>query len=70
MTSEHPRTDERRIRVLWNPTSGRKGGLPTNRASREMLLELLPRHGLGEELVTEISERAAPPSKAGTVMRN
>jgi diacylglycerol kinase (ATP) len=43
--------DRRRIRVVWNPTSGRKGGVPTNRASREMLLELLPRWGLGDELL-------------------
>jgi diacylglycerol kinase (ATP) len=50
---------ERRIRVLWNPTSGRKGGLPTNRASRRMLLELLPRHGLGDELLEPGSEQEA-----------
>ena len=50
---------ERRIRVLWNPTSGRKGGLPTNRASRRMLLELLYDHGLGDELLEPGSEQEA-----------
>jgi diacylglycerol kinase (ATP) len=59
MTSERPRTDERRIRVLWNPAAGRKGGVPTNRSSREMLLELLLRHGLGDELIETGSEREA-----------
>jgi diacylglycerol kinase (ATP) len=59
MTSHDRMTDRRRIRVLWNPTSGRKGGIPTNRASREMLLELLPRYGLGDELLTPGSEGEA-----------
>jgi diacylglycerol kinase (ATP) len=51
MTAQTPRTSERRIRVLWNPTAGRKGGIPTNHSSREMLLDLLSRHGLGDELI-------------------
>ncbi len=63
MTSEpavdRSTTDARRIRVLWNPTAGRKGGIPTNRASREMLLELMARHGLGTELVVPGSEAEA-----------
>jgi diacylglycerol kinase (ATP) len=59
MTAERPRTDERRIRVVWNPTAGRKGGIPTNRSSREMLLELLRRHGLGDELIEPGSEQEA-----------
>lgn len=59
MTAERPRTDERRIRILWNPTAGRKGGIPTNRSSREMLLELLPRNGLGDELIATGSEQEA-----------
>lgn len=46
----------RRILVLWNPNSGRKGGVPTNQASREMLLDLMDRHGLGEELRETRSE--------------
>ena len=47
------------IRVLWNPTAGRKGGVPTNHSSREMLLDLLSRHGLGDELVEPGSEQEA-----------
>jgi diacylglycerol kinase (ATP) len=57
MTVQTPRVPERRIRVLWNPTSGRKGGIPTNRGSRQMLQDLLPRHGLGGELVAPGSEQ-------------
>ena len=57
--AEPPGREGRRIRVVWNPTSGRKGGIPTNRASREMLLELMARHGLGEELVETGSEEEA-----------
>jgi diacylglycerol kinase (ATP) len=49
----------RRIRVLWNPTAGRKGGIPTNHSSRPMLLDLLARHGLGDELLDPGSEAAA-----------
>ena len=48
-----------RIRVLWNPTSGRKGGIPTNHGSRPMLLDLLLRHGLGDELLAPGSEQEA-----------
>ncbi len=59
MTAQPPTTDERRIRVLWNPTAGRKGGVPTNRSSREMLLELMSRHGLGDELIAPGSEQEA-----------
>ena len=69
MTSQRPGTGERRIRVLWNPTSGRKGGVPTNRASREMLLELLPRHGLGDELVEPSSEHEAASAARDAVER-
>ena len=59
MTAQPRGTDERRIRVLWNPTAGHKGGLPTNHSSRAMLLELLSRHGLGDELVEPGSEQEA-----------
>jgi diacylglycerol kinase (ATP) len=69
MTSERPRTDERRIRVLWNPTAGRKGGIPTNRSSREMLLELLHRHGLGDELIEPGSEQEAAEAARDAVDR-
>ena len=39
--------------------AGRKAGVPTNRASREMLLELMARHGLGDDLVETGSEEEA-----------
>jgi diacylglycerol kinase (ATP) len=63
------RADLRRIRVLWNPTSGRKGGLPTNRASREMLVGLMARNGLGDELVVPASESEAIAAAADAVER-
>jgi diacylglycerol kinase (ATP) len=59
MTAERSERDDRRIRVLWNPSSGRKGGIPTNRASRETILELMARHGLGNELHETGSEDEA-----------
>jgi YegS/Rv2252/BmrU family lipid kinase len=46
----------RRIVVLWNPCAGRKAGLPTNRTSREQLVDVMRRHGLGQELVETTSE--------------
>ena len=61
--------DERRIRVLWNPTAGRKGGLPTNHASRGMLLDLLSRYGLGDELVEPGSESEAIEAASDAVHR-
>jgi diacylglycerol kinase (ATP) len=59
MTVERSGPTERRIRVLWNPSSGRKGGIPTNRASYEAILELMARHGLGDELLETDSEDEA-----------
>ena len=59
MSAERSDQDSRRIRVVWNPMAGRKAGVPTNRASREMLLELMARHGLGEDLVETGSEEEA-----------
>lgn len=47
------------IQVLWNPHSGRKGGIPTNRASRDMLLELMASHDLGGDLRETDSEAEA-----------
>jgi diacylglycerol kinase (ATP) len=59
MIAQQAKTDGRRIRVLWNPTAGRKGGIPTNHSSREMLLDLMSRHGLGDELVEPKSAQEA-----------
>ncbi len=50
---------QRRIRVLWNPNSGRKAGVPTNHVSRDTLVELMSRHHLGDELVETGSEMDA-----------
>lgn len=47
------------IRVLWNPNSGSKGGIPTNSATRETLLDLMSRHGLGSELQETATEDEA-----------
>jgi diacylglycerol kinase (ATP) len=69
MIPERPRTGERRIRVLWNPAAGRKGGIPTNRSSREMLLELLRRHSLGDELIETGSEQEAVEAATDAVDR-
>ena len=69
MTAQPPSTDQRRIRVLWNPTAGRKGGVPTNHSSREMLLELMSRHGLGNELVAPGSEQEAVEAARDAVNR-
>lgn len=52
-------SEGRRIRVIWNPNSGRKGGIPTNRASRDTLLELMASNGLGAELQETHSEAEA-----------
>ena len=69
MTAELPPAVERRVRVLWNPTSGRKGGIPTNHASRAMLLDLLARHGLGDELLEPGSESEAAAAATDAVNR-
>jgi diacylglycerol kinase (ATP) len=46
----------RRARVIWNPGSGAKGGIPTNMLGEEHLREVLGRHGLGDALVASTSE--------------
>ncbi|HEV8489336.1 MAG TPA: diacylglycerol kinase family protein [Candidatus Limnocylindrales bacterium] len=40
----------RRVRVISNPNAGGKAGLATNGVSREELVALLERYGLGDEL--------------------
>lgn len=50
----------RRIRVLWNASSGRKAGLPTSPGVDEAgLRELMAAHGLGDELIATESEEEA-----------
>jgi diacylglycerol kinase (ATP) len=50
----------RRIRVLWNPASGRKAGVRTNVELDEPAMRaLLDRHGLGHDLVATSSAASA-----------
>lgn len=49
----------RRIRVLLNPNSGAKGGIPTNRATEEEIFAVLARYGLADDLVVTASEEDA-----------
>lgn len=49
----------RRVRVIYNPTSGSKAGVPTNRTAPEMVREAMARHGLGDELVITPTAEAA-----------
>ena len=67
MTAHASTPDGRRIRVLWNPTAGRKGGIPTNHGSQGMLLDLMRRHGLGDELIAPTSEREAAEAAVAAV---
>lgn len=58
-STEHLEQDQRRIRVLWNPTAGRKGGIPTNYSTFDSIADLMRRHGLGDELIAPASEEEA-----------
>ena len=58
-TTGRPERDQRRIRVLWNPKSGRKGGFPTNYSTFDTIVDLMGRNGLGEELIATASEEEA-----------
>lgn len=52
-------SDAPRIRVIWNPAAGSKGGIPTNSVTDERLRELMGRARLGDELVqTETPDEA------------
>ena len=44
-------TPWRRMRIICNPNSGSKGGIPTNRITPEAARDALARHGLHGELV-------------------
>jgi diacylglycerol kinase (ATP) len=39
-----------RVRVIWNPGAGQKGGISTNSASEEQIRALMAREHLGDEL--------------------
>ena len=49
----------RTIRVIFNPSSGRKAGLTTNPAEPEDVLSLMDQCGLGSDLIVPESEEAA-----------
>ena len=49
----------RRIRVLFTPHAGSKGGIPTNRTAEEEVRDVMETHGLGDELVVTASEEEA-----------
>jgi diacylglycerol kinase (ATP) len=59
MTTPNGGRDARRFRVLWNPDAGRTTGLATDATSREALLSLMARYGLGDELIETASEADA-----------
>ena len=48
-----------RIRVIYNPTAGSKGGISTNDTSEEAVRAVMAAHGLGDELVATGSEEEA-----------
>jgi YegS/Rv2252/BmrU family lipid kinase len=50
MTLQGPRPEARQVRVLWNPSSGRTTGIGAGEISRDALLDLMARHGLGSDL--------------------
>lgn len=41
----------RTVRIIWNPSAGSKGGLPTNSITEERLREILEAHGLGGDII-------------------
>jgi diacylglycerol kinase (ATP) len=49
----------RRVRVLLNANAGRKGGIPTNNPSPDLVREAMARHGLGDDLIVTESEEDA-----------
>lgn len=57
----------RRVRVVWNPTAGSKGGLPTNRVTEEDLRRILAAHGLGDDIVRTDDEGACTSAVQGAV---
>ena len=44
------------LRVIWNASAGRKGGIPTGGVEEEDLREVMQRHGLHVELLSSSSE--------------
>jgi diacylglycerol kinase (ATP) len=66
---ERERTTPRAVRVIWNPSSGSKGGIRTNAVTEDRLRDLMRGAGLGDELVTSRSAADARSSAADAVKR-
>ena len=64
MTGQVPRG---RVRVIWNPGAGQKGGISTNSATEEQLREIMARESLGDELCTTDSTAEARALAAAAV---
>lgn len=58
-----------RIRVIWNPSAGSKGGISTNGLTEEQVRDLMARAGLGTELVPTASAEEARDRAADAVRR-
>jgi diacylglycerol kinase (ATP) len=71
--SDHTNTSgpQPRIRVLVNPNSGAKAGIPTNTAAEEEVRAVVEQHfpGLGEDLIITESEDAAIATTRDAVAR-
>jgi diacylglycerol kinase (ATP) len=49
--------DGRRVRIVWNPDAGSKGGIPTNGVGEADLRRILAEHGLDDDIVVADDER-------------
>ena len=58
-----------RIRVIWNPTAGSKGGISTNGLTEDQVRELMVRAKLGTELVATKSAEDARAQAGDAVSR-
>ncbi|MEA2518581.1 MAG: hypothetical protein QOF49_661 [Chloroflexota bacterium] len=73
MTDDAPPDRERpapRIRVIWNPGSGSKGGISTNSADETLIRELMARGRLGTELARTGSPADVRAQAADAVSRD
>ena len=64
-----PPSDRPRIRVIWNPTAGSKGGISTNSVDETGIRELMTRGRLGDELVLTASPDDARAQAGDAVSR-
>ena len=59
-----------RIRVIYNPSAGKKVGIVSNGTSEQELRDLMRRHHLGHDLVVTESEEAGARAAAEAVADN